>query len=134
MQRSRVSVCLLMLAALGAFVLAGCGSAAGPGDAAASTKPTTSSSPSPSDTQSRPAKPLPACSRIWIAGHKLPSSYHGCVRGGHEIASHHYACSSGQVLEAYGDHYFAARGGPVQRVSDLRHDKRYAQAVRSCTG
>jgi hypothetical protein len=99
------------------------------GSAAAPTPGTTPAAPARSET----AKPLPPCRQVWRAGKRLSLSYAGCLRDGDKVPPHTRSCSSGQQLDTYGRHHYAARGAPVQWVHDLRTSKRFRQAERACS-
>lgn len=95
--------------------------------------PAATSSPGAA-TPADSVKPLPRCGDVWRVGKRLPEGYAGCSRDGHKVAPHSHACSSGQRLDSYGRHYFAARGAPIRRVADLRHNATFQQALRACSG
>jgi hypothetical protein len=122
----------LALAATG--VLAGCGSdgtdvrATSPGS---STEAPASTTPTP---QRRVAPPLPRCATVWRTGKVLPHSYRGCVRAGEAVEPRSRSCSSGQRLDSFGAHFYAARGAQVRWVADLRHDATFQRALESCSG
>ena len=121
-----------------ALLVAGCGDT----DTTARTEPTEAGSSSASPAA--PARPdtaqadkdaaLPACGKVWRAGHRLPHSYAGCLRAGDKVAPHTRSCSSGQQIDTYGRHYYAARGAPVQWVRDLHKSHRFHRALESCSG
>jgi hypothetical protein len=122
--------------ALGALA-AGCGSAGSGGSHATDVQGR--SAPAAASTPGAPARddavrPLPTCAEVWKAGRVLPLSYRGCVRAGDTVPPSSRSCSSGQRLDTYGGHYYAARGARVQWVADLRHDATFRRVLSSCSG
>jgi hypothetical protein len=126
----RTLAAALAVVALGA--LAGCGNDGS--DVRGTPEQSPASSPASAGTRSTPAKPLPACADVWKAGKVLPLSYRGCVRHGDTVAPSSHSCSSGQRLDRFGRHYYAARGARVQWVADLDHDAVFRRALESCSG
>jgi len=75
----------------------------------------------------------PACATVWKAGTRLARDYDGCMAGGDFVAVDQEPCSFGQRLVRYGDHFYAVRGGPVNRTTaPLAKDRDYRGAVPSC--
>ena len=137
----------VLLAAL--VLLAGCGADTedtSAQDGEASTSPAadaTSPSPSPTKTKDKPEdKPAespsvpadaPACAAVWKDGTRLARDYEGCMAGGDFVAVDQEPCSFGQRLVRYGDHFYAVRGGPVNRTAaPLAKDRDYRGAIASC--
>jgi hypothetical protein len=126
----RTRAAVVAVVALG--VLAGCGNDGSDVRGAPATAP---ASPTASvGTRSTPAKPLPACAAVWKVGKVLPMSYRGCVRAGDTVAPRSHSCSSGQRLDSFGRHFYAARGARVQWVDDLTHDAVFQRALEACSG
>jgi len=51
------------------------------------------------------------------------------------VPSHRVACSSGQQVVTYADHYFAVPGGTIKKTSlMLRNSPVYAAAIGTCRG
>ena len=130
----RTLAAAVAVVALGA--LAGCGNDASDvqGTPARTPAGTAQSDAASAGTHSAPAQPLPACADVWKAGKVLPLSYRGCVRHGDTVAPSSHSCSSGQRLDRFGRHYYAARGARVQWVADLDHDAVFRRALESCSG
>ena len=137
----------VLLAAL--VLLAGCGADTedtSAQDAEASTSPAadaTSPSPSPTKTKDNPEDEpaespsvpadAPACAAVWKDGTRLARDYEGCMAGGDFVAVDQEPCSFGQRLVRYGDHFYAVRGGPVNRTAaPLAKDRDYRGAIASC--
>ena len=122
-----------MLATAGA--LAGCGSNSSAVDSSAGQPTADSSSPSPSHTSSSgTASDLPACSKVWKPGAKLPHDYQGCLQGTNEARADRLGCSSGQRMVRFDDHWYAVLGGQIHHSKDLVHDAQYLHSVRVCRG
>ncbi len=133
-------------------VLAGCGSDPGTSaegtptasaseDATASPSPSPSGSPSgsPSEEPSPTDEPVavppgtPACAAVWVDGTRLARDYAGCRTGQRFVEPDQESCSFGQRLVRYGDHFYAVRGGPVNRTAaPLTKDRDYRGAIASC--
>ena len=148
----------VLLAAVAA--LAGCGTEVDPsaqGSAASSSAASSSPSPTPSEHgkhqghgkhgkhgehgkhqkhgEHEPAVPAdaPACAAVWKDGSRLARDYDGCVSGGRFVAVDQEPCSFGQRLVRFGDHFYAVRGGPVNRTAaPLAEDRDYRSAIASC--
>ena len=145
MRRAAVLVAALV-------ALAGCGtdsggSAEGTTTASASAGSPRSESPSqrpsqrPSQAKPSPAaeEPVavpagtPACAVVWVDGTRLARGYTGCRIGQRFIKPDQEPCSFGQQLVRYGDHFYAVRGGPVNRTTaPLAKDHAYRGAIASC--
>ena len=133
-------------------VLAGCGADDGGATAEGSATPSpsevssASSSPSPAkDEKPKKAEPTedepkaavpddaPACASVWRTGTRLARTYEGCMSGATFVAVDQEPCSFGQRLVRYGDHFYAVRGGPVNRTdAPLLKDRDYRGAIASC--
>ena len=128
--------------------LAGCGSDEGtsaesPATASASEDPSSSESPSESPSP-RPSKTpteepvavpagTPACAAVWVDGTRLARDYEGCRVGPRFVEPDQESCSFGQRLVRYGNHFYAVRGGPVNRTgAPLAKDRDYRGALASC--
>jgi hypothetical protein len=132
--------------------LAGCGTDSGTSPesraAATATSPTSESPPeSPSPDKSSPHKKhhpspeepatapagTPACAVVWVDGTRLARDYAGCRIGRRFVEPDQESCSFGQRLVRYGDHFYAVRGGPVNRTqAPLAKDHDYRGAMASC--
>jgi hypothetical protein len=140
-------------------VLAGCGTdtaarTSASSDATASDQPSSAPSPAggssdgPSSKPSTPGKDksggsaksapavpadAPACGAVWRDGLRLARHYDGCVAGGQFVRVDQEPCSFGQQLVRYGTHFYAVRGGPVNRTAaPLTKDRDYRGAIASC--
>jgi len=138
MRRAAVLVAALV-------ALAGCGSDAGTSAEGTTTASAsaTEESPSPSPSKPRPSptkeKPAavpagtPACAAVWVDGTRLARGYVGCRIGQRFVEPDQESCSFGQRLVRYGDHFYAVRGGPVNRTTaPLAKDHAYRGAIASC--
>lgn len=135
-----------MLAAAAALALSpllgACGNADAP-DAStkpaattASSSPTESASVTPKATAatSRPARPLPKCADVWVAGQRLPGRYRGCAPQGPLRDADRTYCESGQLLVTFHNRMFAITSGKIFSSDDARHDHDYRFMQRYCTG
>lgn len=137
-------------------VLAGCGTdtpattAQGSSSTSAVADSTSPSAGAPKDASSasskgqpmtdQPAKDgstvpadAPACAAVWRDGTKLARDYEGCRAGAQFVAVDQEPCSFGQKLVRFGDHFYAVRGGPVNRTAaPLAKDREYRGAIASC--
>ena len=142
-------------------VLAGCGTDSADGEAASSTassSPSASSGPQEDEGKdgaehgskhggkhgpkhggkhgakhgAAPAD-APACGAVWRDGVRLARDYEGCMAGTRFVTVDQEPCSFGQRLVRFGDHFYAVRGGPVNRTSaPLAQDRDYRGAIASC--
>lgn len=95
--------------------------------------PMESSSPSPSDQPVVVPAGTPACAAVWVDGTRLARDYAGCRVGKRFVKPDQEPCSFGQRLVRYGDHFYAVRGGPVNRTTAaLAKDRDYRGAIASC--
>jgi hypothetical protein len=75
----------------------------------------------------------PACGAVWRDGLRLARDYHGCTAGKQFVTVDQEPCSFGQQLVRFGDHFYAVRGGPVNRTAmPLAKDRTYRGALASC--
>ncbi len=152
---------VLAAAALTIATLAGCGddggaqTASDPGsDSSAqdpSATPTRSPSPSPSPSPSESEAPSPTaaesspttstapkgpdCTNVWVDGALLPRAYEGCVADGETVDPDGLACSSGQRIIRYADHYWSVLGGKIHETPEkLLRNPVYRDSLRSCRG
>jgi hypothetical protein len=114
------------------LVLGGCGDE--PGQQATEEPGDTGSTSSPSPSAEETSTPEgPACQEVWSDGQNLPRSYQGCLEGSTWVAADTRRCESGQVLVAYADRYYGAKGAVVNDMGEsLEENKQYQQALRSC--
>ena len=135
----------VLLAAL--VVLAACGtdeattSAQDPAGSA-SEEPDTDQRDEPSAKPPKPPKPsrtpevppdAPKCSVVWVDGTRLARDYAGCLAGQRFVEPDQESCSFGQRLVRFSDHFYAVRGGPVNRTAaPLPKDRVYRGALASC--
>ncbi len=124
-----------LLAVVGALVLAGCGSSSStvatdpattPSASTHATSPTHSASPIPGN--------VPACSKVWHSGARLPASYPGCHVGATMVTADRLSCSSGQRIVRYDNRFYAVPGGVIHHSQDLRHNRTYLHSIRVCRG
>ena len=131
-------------------VLAGCGTEAAERDAAAPSTASDSSSPTkaeedkaeedkaghehePEKATTKAPADAPACAAVWRDGARLARDYEGCLAGKQFVTVDQEPCSFGQRLVRFGDHFYAVRGGPVNRTSaPLTKDRDYRGAIASC--
>jgi hypothetical protein len=117
---------------LTAFVLAGCGSDDSSGVAE---DPATSPATSPPTSDSTQAAHAgPACSAVWRAHHRLPSSYKGCTdESGTFVKAQVYYCSDGHRLITYAHTFYAVPGRTVsQAETTLAHDQAFQHTMAVC--
>jgi hypothetical protein len=89
--------------------------------------------PSKDKTEQTIPADAPACAAVWDDGARLARDYEGCMFGKVFVAVDQEPCSFGQRLVRYGEHYYAVRGGPVNRTAaPLLKDRDYRSAVASC--
>jgi len=125
-------------------VLAGCGTDAGTSAEEPVASPA-SESPTPDTDEPDKGEPAeddepqavpagtPACAAVWRDGTRLARDYQGCRVGQRFVAPDQEPCSFGQRLVRYGDHFYAVRGGPVNRTAaPLAKDRDYRGAIASC--
>jgi hypothetical protein len=106
----------------------------------ASESPSESPSPSPSEEKPPPSHEpavvpagTPGCATVWVDGTRLARDYAGCRLGQRFVEPDQEPCSFGQRLVRYGDHFYAVRGGPVNRTTaPLAKDRDYRGAIASC--
>ena len=91
----------LIVAAVAAFALSGCGDdedSGGSGDSGADVISGT-----------------PACSEVWFAGGTLPEGYDGCERvDGNLEAAVVQECTDGSEFTGFDDRYWAVLGGEIK--------------------
>lgn len=124
------------------LVLTGCGDGSGDSEASDPASPTDSpsadASPTDEPESESPSVPAdaPTCDEVWVAGHKIPRGYKGCVdRDGGYVQRDSMGCSSGQRLVKYADRFFGVVGGEVHQVKGgLDQSKEYLDTVKRCRG
>lgn len=113
-------------------LVAGCGTAAQPGQAQGGTSPKPQQTMPASTPTTKPAVALPSCDSIWVAGKKLPARYRGCVKDGKQVKGPRLSCESGQQLFTYAGKMYAVGGGKVI-ATDVRHNKMFKKIAGICT-
>ncbi|CAN5471766.1 hypothetical protein BH11ACT8_BH11ACT8_25280 [soil metagenome] len=119
------------------MAMAGCGGSSSVADDPESTPSETPSSDATSEVTSAPAtepadSALPACTDVWVADAKLPSSYQGCFDGTADVKVDRLRCSSGQTIVSYDDTYWAVPGAQVHQTAGLSKDSEFKDAKQSC--
>lgn len=138
--RSRLLPLAVPLVAV--MLVAGCGSQDTASDASASktpssTAPSEPSSSAPSKTSDKPSKAvhLPACSKVWAEGKRLPRGYKGCQEHGVKDHSLIIRCEIGNTLATYGRAYYAPAGGRIVKAHPSRNkDRNWKFVYNTCTG
>jgi hypothetical protein len=142
--RPRAAAVLVAGCALGATLLAGCGSDdAAPASSAtdpASSDPAPSTTETPTGPASAPtsvatsAPPTgPDCASVWTAGGTIPRGYQGCVADGALVKADKLGCESGQAIIRYADRFYGVAGGTIHEgTSPLIDDSDYAEMVAGC--
>jgi hypothetical protein len=98
-----------------------------------SASPSPSAEAKPSDQPASVPAGTPACDAVWVDGSRLARDYAGCRIGERFVEPDQEPCSFGQRLVRYGDHFYAVRGGPVNRTAAaLAKDRDYRGAIASC--
>jgi hypothetical protein len=100
---------------------------------ASPTKSRAEEDPSPSHEPAAVPAGTPGCATVWVDGTRLARDYAGCRLGQRFVEPDQEPCSFGQRLVRYGDHFYAVRGGPVNRTTArLAKDRDYRGAIASC--
>jgi uncharacterized protein YcfL len=118
----------LLVGAVAALTLAGCGSSSSTTASDGSSSTAASSGP----TSSAPASTLPACTAVWVTGSKLPRAYAGCHTAAGDVRAHKIGCSSGQTIVIYTQSYYAVLGGSIHHAANILKDQGYLHSIRSC--
>jgi hypothetical protein len=77
----------------------------------------------------------PDCAAVWKDGATLDRGYAGCMQDGQLVKPDSLACSSGQRIIRYADHYYAVPGGTIHvTTKSLNSDHQYLAAAYRCRG
>ncbi|MFT4082391.1 MAG: hypothetical protein QM638_07370 [Nocardioides sp.] len=139
---SRSRLAAAVIAAVLPIALAACGSSGSEADdssASVSATGSSSSAGSSGSSDSASSSPAPAdwadCEDVWVDGATLPKRYQGCAADGVAVPADKVACSSGQSLIIYGDHFYAVAGGTITETKKvLRNSPVYTKSVATCRG
>ncbi len=129
----------LVVAAVGAALLALVGCGAQTQHASQRSAPSTASAHAlsqASGSSSAAAAVLPRCASVWVVGHKFQRHYEGCLVGGEPAQDPKPTmCESGQKLHTHGPRTYAVEGGKVIRTDvPLRQDRMFQRILAACTG
>lgn len=123
------------MAGLVVVVAAGCGTDdADPAPTVATER--SSESPDSEGTPTEASLPpgTPPCVSVWKEDATLPRGYDGCSdETGQYVVSDPLACSSGQKIIRFDDHYYAVPGGTIHAAdASLDKDSEYRAAALRC--